>query len=215
MLTFENKALRDIAANAPYDVIEILANSSTYGGGGIFGQYSVVAAHNASAAYIFIHEFGHHIAGLADEYYTSDVAYLPPAEKVEPWEPNATALLDPSALKWMDLVASGTPIPTPWPKDEFDQYARSSQDRRRALRETGRPESEMNALLRELDAHTTMLLSQGPYAGKVGAFEGANYEARGYYRPQQDCIMFSRDRVPFCAVCRRAIEDILDLYSRR
>ena len=26
--------------------------------------------------------------------------------------------------------------------------------------------------------------------------------------------MFTRDEVGFCAVCRRAIEDILDLYSR-
>ena len=55
---------------------------------------------------------------------------------------------------------------------------------------------------------------EGPHAGKVGAFEGANYEARGFYRPQADCIMFTRDNVPFCVVCRRAIEQILDLYSR-
>jgi hypothetical protein len=52
------------------------------------------------------------------------------------------------------------------------------------------------------------------YVGKVGAFEGAMYEARGYYRPQVDCIMFSRNQVPFCAVCRRAIERVIDLYSR-
>jgi hypothetical protein len=215
MLTFENKAFRDLAGNAPYDVVEILANSATYGGGGIFGQFSAVAAHSDAAPYIFIHEFGHHIAGLADEYYTSDVAYLPPAEKIEPWEPNATALLDPAALKWKDLMTPGTPVPTPWAKDEFDEYSKTSQARRRALREAGRPESEMNALLREVDAHTATLLGSGPYAGKVGAFEGANYESRGYYRPQQDCIMFSRDKVPFCLVCRRAIEEILNLYTRR
>jgi hypothetical protein len=29
-----------------------------------------------------------------------------------------------------------------------------------------------------------------------------------------DCIMFTRDNVPFCAVCRRAIDAIVDLYSR-
>jgi hypothetical protein len=34
----------------------------------------------------------------------------------------------------------------------------------------------------------------------VGAFEGAMYEGRGYYRPQADCIMFTRDEVGFCAV---------------
>jgi hypothetical protein len=51
------------------------------------------------------------------------------------------------------------------------------------------------------------------YRDRVGAFEGANYEARGYYRPQIDCIMFSRT-TRFCAVCRRAIERVIDFYSR-
>jgi hypothetical protein len=116
VLTFENRAFRDIASNAPYDVVEILVNGATYGGGGIFGLYSTVAADSAWATYIFVHEFGHHLAALADEYYTSDVAYLPAADRVEPWEPNVTALLDPATLKWRDLVEAGTPLPTPWPK---------------------------------------------------------------------------------------------------
>ena len=214
ILTFENKAFRDIAANAPYDVVEILVNSATYGGGGIFGLYSTVAADSAWAPYIFVHEFGHHIAGLADEYYTSDVAYLPAADRVEPWEPNATALLDPSALKWKDLVEPGTPIPTPWPKEAFERYTKETQQRRREIRAANRPEREMDELFREEQKHDTALLNSGPYASKVGAFEGANYEARGFYRPQTDCIMFTRDEVPFCAVCRRAIAEILDLYSR-
>jgi IgA peptidase M64/peptidase M64-like protein len=214
MLTLENKAFRDIAANAPYDVVEILANSATYGGGGIFGLYSTVAADNTWAPYVFVHEFGHHIAGLADEYYTSDVAYLPPADRVEPWEPNATALLDPEHLKWKDLVTPGTPLPTPWPKDEFDQRSKQDQETRRQIRAANRPESEMDALFRAQQARDSALLSSGPFARSVGAFEGANYEARGYFRPQEDCIMFTRDRVPFCMVCRRAIDAILDLYSR-
>ena len=73
----------------------------------------------------------------------------------------------------------------------------------------------MDALFREEEKRDTALLNEGPHARTVGAFEGAKYEARGYYRPQADCIMFTRDNVPFCAVCRRAIEQILDLYSRR
>jgi len=210
VLTFENKAFRDIAANAPYDVVEILVNGATYGGGGIFGLYSTVAADSAWASYIFIHEFGHHIGGLADEYYTSDVAYLPAADRVELWEPNATALLDPAALKWKDLVTPGTPVPTPWPKEEFERYTKEIQVRRRAIRAANRPESEMDALFREEQPRDTALLADR----RVGAFEGANYEARGYFRPQADCIMFTRDVVPFCAVCRRAIDAILDLYTR-
>ena len=214
ILTFENKAFRDIAANAPYDVVEILVNGATYGGGGIFGLYSTVAADSVWAPYVFVHEFGHHIAGLADEYYTSDVAYLPAADRVEPWEPNATALLDPATLKWKDLVEPGTPMPTPWPKEEFEGYTKEIQQKRREIRAANRPEREMDALFREEQKRDTAHLNSGPYAGKVGAFEGANYEARGFYRPQTDCIMFTRDEVPFCAVCRRAIAEILDLYSR-
>jgi len=122
ILTFDNKAFRNIAAWAPYELVEILVNNNTYGGGGIFNLYSTVAADSLWAPYIFVHEFGHHLAGLADEYYTSDVAYNPPAEKIEPWEPNATALLDPSMLKWKDLVSPGTPVPTPWDKEGFEKY---------------------------------------------------------------------------------------------
>jgi hypothetical protein len=214
VLTFENKAFRDISANAPYDVVEILVNSATYGGGGIYGLYSTVAADSVWAPYIFVHEFGHHIAGLADEYYTSDVAYLPAGDRVEPWEPNATALLDPANVKWKDLVSPGTALPTLWPKEEFERYTKEIQVKRREIRAANRPEAEMDALFRDEERRDTTLLNEGAHAGKVGAFEGANYEARGYYRPQADCIMFTRDNVPFCAVCRRAIEQILDLYTR-
>ena len=213
VLTFDNRAFRDVAANAPYDAVEILVNSATYGGGGIFGLYSTVAADSVWAPYIFVHEFGHHIAGLADEYYTSDVAYLPAADRVEPWEPNATAMLDPAALKWKDLLTPGVAIPTPWPKEEFEQYTKEIQQKRRAIRAADRPESEMDALFRDEERRDTALLNEGPHAGRVGAFEGANYEARGYFRPQADCIMFTRDNVPFCAVCRRAIAQIIDLYA--
>jgi hypothetical protein len=214
VLTFENKAFRDAAANAPYEVVEILVNSATYGGGGIYGLYSTVAADSVWAPYIFIHEFGHHLAALADEYYTSDVAYLPAADRVEPWEPNVTALLDPQNVKWKDLVTPGTMLPTEWPKAEFEKYSKGIQQRRREIRAANRPESEMDALFREEQKHETALLNEGPHAHRVGAFEGANYEARRFYRPQADCIMFTRDTVPFCAVCRRAIEQIIDLYSR-
>jgi len=214
MLTFENKTFRDLAANAPYDVVEIITNSETYGGGGIFNQFSTAAANNLWAPYLFIHEFSHHLAALADEYYTSNVAYLPPAEKIEPWEPNVTALLDPANLKWKDLVTPGTSIPTSWPKEEYDRNAVAMQERRARIRAENRPEAEMDALFKEQMAHDIALLNAPGLKGVVGAFEGANYESKGYYRPQTDCIMFTRDAVGFCAVCRRAIEAILDLYSR-
>jgi len=213
MLTFDNHALRKVAQFAPYEFIEILANNRTYGGGGIFNLYSTVAADNAFANYVFVHEFGHHFAGLADEYYTSSVAYTTPAERTEPWEPNATALLDPARLKWNDLLTPNTPIPTPWDKETFENYSREIQKRRGQLRKDKRPETEMEALFREERTHEQAMFAQEKYAGHVGAFEGANYESHGYYRPEVDCIMFSRTD-HFCSVCRHAIERIIKLYSR-
>lgn len=215
VLTFDNKALRRTASFAPYEFIEVLVNNRTYGGGGIFNLYSTVSSDNAFSNYVFVHEFGHHFAGLADEYYTSSVAYGPQAEKVEPWEPNVTALLDIGNLKWRNLVspfANVTPIPTPWNKDEFEKYSREIQARRIQLRKDKRPEEEMEALFKEELAHEQKMFAAEKHFGQVGAFEGAMYEAKGYYRPEVDCIMFSRTD-HFCKVCKRAIEQIIKMYS--
>ena len=113
--------------------------------------------------------FGHHFAALADEYYTSAVAYAPAsADRVEPWEPNVTALLDPKNLKWKDLVSPGTPIPTPWNKEAFEAHSREIQKRRRQIRAQGRPEEEMDALFREQKEKESRMLAAEKYAGKVG-----------------------------------------------
>jgi len=212
ILTTENRTLRDYASYAPYEFIEILVNAKTYGGGGIFNLYATVAADSEWAPYVFVHEFGHHFAGLADEYYTSQVAYLPPEKKIEPWEPNVTALLDPTNLKWRDLLAPGTPIPTPWHKEDFEGLEHEIQTQRRELRSQNRPESEMDALFKQEKKKEDDLLAHDQYSDRVGAFEGANYEPHGYYRPQENCIMFTRFDA-FCAVCRRAIERIIGMYA--
>jgi hypothetical protein len=213
VLTFDNKAFRNTAAWAPYELVEILVNNNTYGGGGIFNLYGTVAADSLWAPYIFVHEFGHHLAGLADEYYTSDVAYNSPSEKIEPWEPNATAMLPGSVLKWESLVSPGTQVPTPWNKEAFETYSRDMQNRRQQLRKQNRPESEVDSLFTEQKVREEKVFAEEKYAGKVGAFEGANYEAKGYYRPQANCIMFTRTDY-FCRVCSAAIERVIDLYAR-
>jgi hypothetical protein len=210
ILTFDNRALREVASRAPYEALVILANGQTYGGGGIFGQYSTVAVDSVWADYLFVHEFGHHFAALADEYYTSPVAYAPAPSIVEPWEPNVTALLDKDHLKWRHLVARSTPVPTPWPKAKFEEFQRDIQARRKQIRAEQRPESDMDALFREEQAHATKMFSRERYRSAVGAFQGANYDAQAYYRPQLDCIMFTRDEVPFCRVCDAAIDRVID-----
>ena len=213
ILTFDNKRLRELASAAPYEFIEIITNSREYGGGGIFNLYATVSADSEWTPYVFVHEFGHHFAGLADEYYTSDVSYNSATERLEPWEPNATA--DPKAAKWADLIAPGTALPTPWFKQEFEADQKRIQARRRELRAQHHPETEIEALFREEMGLDQKFLDGPEYAGKTGAYEGANYEARGYYRPQTDCTMFTRDPVGFCSVCRRAIEKVIDLYAPR
>ncbi len=211
VLAFDNKRVREVAAAAPYDVVEIVVNGRTYGGGGIFNLYATVASDNAFTPYIFVHEFGHHIAGLADEYYTSDVAYGSTAERPEPWELNVTANVQ--APKWKDLVTPGTPLPTPWAKEAFEAAQKEIQARRKKIRAEKRPEEEMEALFREEQAKVDALLGQGPHATAVGAFEGAMYEAKGYYRAQANCIMFTRHG-EFCRACRRAIGRVIDLMTR-
>jgi hypothetical protein len=213
VLTYENKTFRDVASYAPYDCAQIIVNEKTYGGGGIFGLYGTVSVDNEFAPYIFVHEFGHHLAGLADEYYTSDVAYQSSEERPEPWEPNVTA--DTRQPKWGALLTPGVPLPTPWKKTEFESMSISYQAKRAEIRKQNLPESAMEELFRNHSLQEAPLLGKDAHSGKVGAFEGANYEATGYYRSQTDCIMFTRNPVPFCAACQEAILNIVRLYTSK
>ncbi len=214
VLTYADRALRELAAQAPYDALILLFNARKYGGGGIYNLWSTCAAGSEQAPYLFVHEFGHSFAGLADEYYSSQVAYeefTPPG--LEPWEPNVTALLDPARLKWRDLVAQGTELPTPWGKQRYDELDLAYQAKRAELAASGGSDEAAEALFREVKQATQPLLAAEPHYGAVGAFEGAAYESKGLYRPEVDCIMFTRNPTHFCAVCRRAIERVIDLYT--
>lgn len=112
LMTTDNKTLRDVAANVPYDQIYILVNSTKYGGGGIFNWYCTGVNSNKMAGKIIVHEFGHGFAGLGDEYVGgseyNDFYNL----KLESADPNVTTLVDFDS-KWKDMVEQGTPVPTP------------------------------------------------------------------------------------------------------
>jgi len=228
LLTEDNKALRDVAAHAPYDVLYIMVNSPRYGGGGIYNLFCTFTAGNQWSPYVFLHEFGHTFAALADEYYTSSVAYNDFFPKgVEPFEPNVTALLDPARLKWRDLATPGLPLPTPWQKAPFDRMDADYQKVREALNKqiaaasrAGEPaeavdklKSEAERLSADHSARMDASLARGPLVGKVGAFEGAGYASQGLYRPSLDCIMFSKGTKPFCPVCLRAVSKVIDYYG--
>ena len=213
ILAFDNPGMRNLIQHVPYEFVFILANSETYGGGGIYGLYATVAVGSGWANYVFVHEFGHHFAALADEYYTSDAVYEETEQRNEPWEPNVTAMHDPDKLKWKEHVAAGTTLPTAWPKAEFEAFQRENQANRRQLRAENRPESEMNQLFQDEQDFVSELFSKYPQSNSVvGAFEGANYAATGYYRSEMNCMMFTRHST-FCQVCSNAIEDVIDLYA--
>jgi hypothetical protein len=163
-------ALHDAASVAPYDAILLMANSSRYGGGAIYNYYTAFVSDNEYDDYLAVHEFGHGFGGLADEYYTSSVAYNEFYPRgVEPWEPNITALLPGETLKWEAFVEEPTPVPTPVDDERF--------------------------------------------ASKVGAFEGAGYAARGLFRPQMTCKMFSKGNRRFCRVCEQVLAETIDWYA--
>ena len=103
----------DAAALVPYDHVYLLVNTDRYGGGGFYNYVTMGSVDNELSEIVFVHEFGHGLAGLADEYYSSDVAYSDYYNlEVEPWEPNITTLVD-FESKWADMVGKNIPQPTP------------------------------------------------------------------------------------------------------
>ena len=111
LTTLRLKNLHDKLAGIPYEHIVILANTDTYGGGGIFNSYTLTTAHHTSFRPVVVHEFGHSFAGLADEYYYDDQYseyYYPDCE---PWEQNITTLFD-FRSKWDDMLPKEVVIPS-------------------------------------------------------------------------------------------------------
>ncbi len=107
------KSIHDAASAVPFDHIVLLVNSDRYGGGGFYNFLTVTTAGHSLTPQVLVHEFGHAFAGLADEYYTSDVAYEEYYRlDVEPWEPNITTLVE-FDRKWKSMLHKKTPVPTP------------------------------------------------------------------------------------------------------
>ncbi|MDD4257034.1 MAG: M64 family metallopeptidase [Bacteroidales bacterium] len=96
--------LAKMVSGAPFDAIYVIVNTQKYGGGGIYNYYGLSMADHRDVKEVFVHEFGHSFAGLADEYYTSQVAYIDMYPlNIEPWEPNITTMVD-FGSKWKDMM---------------------------------------------------------------------------------------------------------------
>ncbi|MBI5325853.1 MAG: peptidase M64 [Ignavibacteriae bacterium] len=228
LLTEDNKALRDVAAHAPYDAVYIMVNTDKYGGGGIYNQYATFVNNNVWNEYVFIHEFGHAFAGLGDEYYTSDVSYNEFYPKgIEPTEPNLTALLDKNNLKWKEFCPSEIDLPSQWEKSDYEKLDKEWAPERakllkiiNELKNSNASESEIKYAEKEYQKAEKKRIEKldkffesSKYYGKVGAFEGGGYSSQGIYRPMIDCIMFSKGKKPYCRVCENAILNMIKFYT--
>ena len=165
----------------------MLVNTPVYGGGGIYNSLTTMVSDHPTFPQVLVHEFGHAFGGLGDEYFYDDMDQPVYPAGVEPWEPNLTTLTD-FASKWQDMLPEGTPIPTP--TDSLER-----QDVRK-IWNTLTPEQK--ALLN----HT------------VGVYEGGGYQSKGVYRPVQECRMKINECEDFCPVCVRALERMIDFYTK-
>lgn len=100
--------LQVAAADVPeYDLVLVVVNDAKYGGS---GGTVAVASTNAYSGQVVIHELGHTLGHLADEYESAYPGY--PACGAECSEANATPNAT-ASIKWHAWVDAGTPLPTP------------------------------------------------------------------------------------------------------
>ncbi|MDD8025686.1 MAG: M64 family metallopeptidase [Acidobacteriota bacterium] len=229
MLIERDHLMHEIAAQVPYDAIVVLVDSARYGGGSIAFDYCVTTTDHARSLEVFLHEMGHSFGGLADEYYASEVSYNDFYPKgVEPFEPNITALLDPADVKWKNLLSPGIGIPTEYGKDAEEALMAESRAKNKAAaeeiaraKERGADAAALKAIQDRLAAEDKEIKAKiaeirKKYEGladKVGVFEGAGYASKGLYRPQKVCLMIGNPKREFCAVCRKALTDMIDYFT--
>ena len=104
LTTLHLKQLHTLLSGAPYEHIIVLANTSHYGGGGIYNSYNLSYTRGKNFLPVVVHEFGHSFGGLGDEYPYGDSDPMYFAD-TEPWEPNLTT--HPDHPKWQSLIDAG------------------------------------------------------------------------------------------------------------
>jgi hypothetical protein len=226
----DDKSIRDIAGQVPYDAILIMVNKDRYGGGGIYNWQTVFCTGSPWRDYVFLHEFGHAFAGLGDEYFASPVAYqdfFTPG--VEPLDPNITILPDTANVKWKKFLSPGIKVPTEWGKATYDslnnRIASLNAERDKAMEQMIKSgaaaaaieetklgyQNQINGVNQEMDD----FINHHPLKGKTGVFEGANYMSEGFYRPTIMSLMhkFNEHEKSYGIVNEQAIIDAIQYYT--
>jgi IgA Peptidase M64 len=167
----------------------VIVNTTSGGSGGKnIAVFSSMPDYLENWINLVMHELGHSIANLADEYEyyggcdTAEPYYekYPGTEAMLADRANVTTNKDPLTIKWRKWISSKTrPLPT-----------------------------KSNPKCSECDE------SPSPVPLEIiGAFEGAHHYRCGIFRPKFECIMRSTKKNPsFCPVCREAISSVLAPY---
>lgn len=208
LLPRKMEAVYNACAHIPWDTLIILCNSDKFGGGGLYGQYACLASRSENISYLAVHEFAHSFAGLADEYYTAPVTYQPEQVlSLELWEPNVSKLDEKGHVKWQECIRTDVPTPTPWDKETYETLMRKYEALRQNVHEASETTREgIHKVALTEKAH----LQKQTYYNQVGAFEGARYQSNGFYRPEVNCLMFSRNAEHFCQICQDTINGVID-----
>lgn len=165
-----------------WDQALVIVNSPVRGGAG--GQIAVSANGGSDWKEVVVHELGHSLFGLADEYdsyagcgsgETGHDTHPGP----EPDQPNVTLNSNRTTIKWAHHIDPTTTVPT-----------------------------MSNPDCSECDDRGSTVS-----AGIVGAFEGAKYYHCGAYRPEYECIMRRSAFGSFCTVCEEQICKVLAPYA--
>lgn len=111
----DQKVINFVAQHVPqYDQVLVLVNSDVYGGaGGLIATASL----NSDVKNVVLHELGHSLVHLADEYDDEGVASLE-----EPIEVNVTANTNPLTVKWNYWFSDKNMIPG------FNKYTYSKNE---------------------------------------------------------------------------------------
>lgn len=195
----------DALAGVPYEHLIILANTDTYGGGGIYNSYTLTTAHHNLFKPVVVHEFGHSFAGLADEYYYDDQYENLYKEGVEPWEQNITTMAD-FSQKWESLLPDKSHI--------HREYSSADQRKVRELQGVVNRKYARIASGEVLAGESTIVGKNDPWPKfEVGLYEGAGYMSKGVFRPYPECRMKINEYPEFCPVCQSAIMDMIEFYT--
>ena len=106
LLTVDDSKAFEIASTTvpSFDAVMIIVNDGSYGGS---GGATMVLSNHEKAARIALHEAGHLVGGLADEYETPYPGY-PEGDR----EPNVTYQKEFEYIPWKSWIEIETPLPT-------------------------------------------------------------------------------------------------------